>query len=316
MAKKSKRDETTVGENLIGFLIWAVVIGGFIWYGQSGRETATKTRTTPTSTPYVFRVPEDCNTGRMRSDEQHEDCSRYYAGGELVLELTIEADFELMETREAQAIQELNRLEAIEVATAHAGEATEWAKERATLEADGILEPVNSTTSCAYVNRESNLRAGPGTNYQVLAVASTGTCLSIYGTNNGWYAFMDADRFGGGALVWISSELVTGAPSNLQIAYPNIAPASSAPLPTHTLIPTPVPQNNIVQPSPSCPDGCTSQQPGCNIKGNVGYDSGERIYHMPGQEYYSVTNINPDYGERWFCTEAEAQAAGWRRSYR
>ena len=51
----------------------------------------------------------------------------------------------------------------------------------------------------------------------------------------------------------------------------------------------------------------------CNIKGNVS-TSGERIYHMPGQKYYARTAINPRHGERWFCSEAEARAAGWRRS--
>lgn len=54
--------------------------------------------------------------------------------------------------------------------------------------------------------------------------------------------------------------------------------------------------------------------PGCNIKGNVSIESGERIYHLPGQKYYSSTNIDSRFGERWFCSEAEAQSAGWRRS--
>lgn len=52
----------------------------------------------------------------------------------------------------------------------------------------------------------------------------------------------------------------------------------------------------------------------CLIKGNISFDTGEKIYHLPGQKYYDSTTINPAYGERWFCTEAEAQAAGWRKS--
>ncbi|RWM00828.1 MAG: thermonuclease family protein [Mesorhizobium sp.] len=52
---------------------------------------------------------------------------------------------------------------------------------------------------------------------------------------------------------------------------------------------------------------------GCNIKGNISAE-GVRIYHVPGQRYYSVTIINEAKGERWFCSEAEAVAAGWRRS--
>jgi hypothetical protein len=51
----------------------------------------------------------------------------------------------------------------------------------------------------------------------------------------------------------------------------------------------------------------------CNIKGNVN-TQGERIYHMPGDEYYDETRISASHGERWFCSEEEARAAGWRRS--
>ena len=53
---------------------------------------------------------------------------------------------------------------------------------------------------------------------------------------------------------------------------------------------------------------------GCDIKGNVSINSGERIYHVPGQMYYADTIIRTDYDERWFCTEAEARQAGWRRA--
>lgn len=53
---------------------------------------------------------------------------------------------------------------------------------------------------------------------------------------------------------------------------------------------------------------------GCRIKGNVSYAGGERIYHVPGQHYYEDTVIDPARGERWFCTEQEARAAGWRRA--
>ncbi|MBN1439376.1 MAG: thermonuclease family protein [Anaerolineales bacterium] len=63
----------------------------------------------------------------------------------------------------------------------------------------------------------------------------------------------------------------------------------------------------------SCAGGCVTPPPGCVIKGNISAD-GEKIYHMPGQKYYEKTVIEPEKGERWFCTEAEAVAAGWRRS--
>ncbi|MGO6724291.1 succinoglycan biosynthesis protein exoi [Rhizobium ruizarguesonis] len=52
----------------------------------------------------------------------------------------------------------------------------------------------------------------------------------------------------------------------------------------------------------------------CRIKGNISINTGERIFHVPGQRYYEQTKISPNYGERWFCSEFEARAAGWRKS--
>ncbi|MCY4499035.1 MAG: thermonuclease family protein [Rhodospirillaceae bacterium] len=54
----------------------------------------------------------------------------------------------------------------------------------------------------------------------------------------------------------------------------------------------------------------------CRIKGNISYNSGKRIYHMPGDRDYARTKISPERGERWFCSEAEARGAGWRRAGR
>jgi len=59
--------------------------------------------------------------------------------------------------------------------------------------------------------------------------------------------------------------------------------------------------------------GAVAQSGECNIKGNVS-TKGERIYHVPGQKYYNDTVIQSSHGERWFCSEAEARAAGWRKS--
>jgi endonuclease YncB( thermonuclease family) len=53
----------------------------------------------------------------------------------------------------------------------------------------------------------------------------------------------------------------------------------------------------------------------CAIKGNINA-RGERIYHMPGQAHYDRVVIRSDRGQRWFCSEAEAQAAGWRPALR
>ena len=53
---------------------------------------------------------------------------------------------------------------------------------------------------------------------------------------------------------------------------------------------------------------------GCSVKGNISYNTGERIYHVPGQRYYSETKISLSKGERWFCSEEAARAAGWRKA--
>lgn len=67
--------------------------------------------------------------------------------------------------------------------------------------------------------------------------------------------------------------------------------------------------------SSGCAQGCTEHIPGCDIKGNIS-SKGEKIYHVPGQEYYDETVITPSKGERWFCTELEALNNGWRKSKR
>jgi len=88
-----------------------------------------------------------------------------------------------------------------------------------------------------------------------------------------------------------------------------IAPTETdSPIPTETALP------ELTE--FACPDGCTEQKPGCNIKGNISVNSKEKIYHMVGQQNYEQTVISPEYGERWFCTEEEAVANGWRKAKR
>ncbi|PZX10464.1 endonuclease YncB(thermonuclease family) [Celeribacter halophilus] len=50
----------------------------------------------------------------------------------------------------------------------------------------------------------------------------------------------------------------------------------------------------------------------CAIKGNI--SSSGKIYHLPGGLWYTRTRINVGSGERWFCSEDEARAAGWRKA--
>lgn len=67
---------------------------------------------------------------------------------------------------------------------------------------------------------------------------------------------------------------------------------------------------NVQRPSAPAPQTLKSGQ--CVIKGNIS-EKGQ-IYHMPWQRYYSKTKIDTSRGERWFCDENEAIAAGWRKS--
>jgi endonuclease YncB( thermonuclease family) len=49
---------------------------------------------------------------------------------------------------------------------------------------------------------------------------------------------------------------------------------------------------------------------GCAIKGNV--SARGHVYHLPWSPWYDKVKIDAAKGERWFCNEAEALAAGWR----
>ena len=49
---------------------------------------------------------------------------------------------------------------------------------------------------------------------------------------------------------------------------------------------------------------------GCAIKGNV--TTHGKIYHLPWSPWYAQIRMDAGKGRRWFCTEAEAVAAGWR----
>lgn len=57
-------------------------------------------------------------------------------------------------------------------------------------------------------------------------------------------------------------------------------------------------------------------KPNCKIKGNITVSSENKIYHLPGMEDYDSTVIDEASGERWFCSESEAIAAGWKKAPR
>ena len=57
-------------------------------------------------------------------------------------------------------------------------------------------------------------------------------------------------------------------------------------------------------------DAATPETNDCVIKGNI--SGSGKIYHTPSSPWYDRTKINTAKGERWFCSEEEAKAAGWR----
>lgn len=72
------------------------------------------------------------------------------------------------------------------------------------------------------------------------------------------------------------------------------------------------PAAGAAPPAVAGPPAARAAEPGdCAIKGNISA-RGDRVYHVPGSRWYARTIIEPASGERWFCTEVEAEAAGWR----
>jgi len=59
-------------------------------------------------------------------------------------------------------------------------------------------------------------------------------------------------------------------------------------------------------------NNCPSDN-GCQIKGNIN-GQGDKIYHLPQCLNYDNITINLDNGDSWFCSEAEALQAGWKKS--
>ena len=111
----------------------------------------------------------------------------------------------------------------------------------------------------------------------------------------------------------IVSPVILSSPTPSPTPQPTVTPE---PTPTETAEPTSTPSPVVVAtvvragPTVAIADGVTCDQ--C-IKGNIS-DSGERIYHVPGCQGYDATVIHPEDGERYFSTETDARAAGWRKA--
>jgi len=72
-----------------------------------------------------------------------------------------------------------------------------------------------------------------------------------------------------------------------------------------------LPQGSAVTTSVAASPPAPLPSDGCVIKGNIN-GKGEKIYHVPGDDSYDDTVVTPVKGERYFCSEADAIAAGWR----
>lgn len=155
------------------------------------------------------------------------------------------------------------------------------------------------------------VRAGPGTNFNMLDGLAIGECYRVAGRNadSTWL------YIGDGAWVIADFTMIDLIPPRILDLpiYGNIQATAKPPAVQPTARPTIQP---TTRPVTGCPDGCINPPAGCAIKGNVAYGTGEKIYHLPGDKYYGVTTINPTYGERWFCTIFEAENNGFRRAER
>jgi hypothetical protein len=145
-----------------------------------------------------------------------------------------------------------------------------------------------------------NLRMGPGMTYPIKGGVKAGQALAIVARNEAG----DWLQVAGG--LWIAAQLITKAPSvPVALAIPPLpTQAPQRVVPAVAVAPT-------APPAPAAP--AANQGYTCDkcIKGNIS-SKNEKIYHYPGCLSYKVTKIDEGKGERWFSSEAEAVAAGWR----
>jgi len=66
--------------------------------------------------------------------------------------------------------------------------------------------------------------------------------------------------------------------------------------------------------SSQCRQTENPDNPKCNIKGNIDKNSDRVNYYYPGCPQYEFTIVEKDLGEDWFCTEKEAQKAGFTKA--
>lgn len=143
------------------------------------------------------------------------------------------------------------------------------------------------------IHGEINVRRGPGTDYAIFGNSSAGRQYPVIGRDAGgaWWAIDFNGQTG-----WVFAELVTASGVEaVPVVEGPALPASAAAAP-----PVAIEQTEMIPVDPAC-----------DIKGNVNRE-GKKIYHTRASEFYGATQIRPEEGDRWFCTTAEAEAAGFR----
>jgi endonuclease YncB( thermonuclease family) len=179
--------------------------------------------------------------------------------------------------------------------------------------------PAQTAPTLIVVSEFLNVRAGPGTAYPKIGeLARFARVPALARSADGrWWQIAYGNDTG-----WVSADYVVEDQGVL--ALPTVQPPTSPP--AYSPSPrTPPPAAGAASPAPTlpppppvaagCPTGCVERPAGCDIKGNVN-NRGERIYHVPGGQFYDKTSIDPSRGDRWFCSPAEAEANGFRPSKR
>lgn len=103
-------------------------------------------------------------------------------------------------------------------------------------------------------------------------------------------------------------EKATAEATRSLVILPTVTP-NPPDLPTVEPDVLPEEEEGLVEPEPPSTPPCQ------DIKGNIS-SSGEMIYHLPDGAYYDQVKIDESKGEKFFCSEEEAAAEGFRKSSR
>jgi hypothetical protein len=154
-------------------------------------------------------------------------------------------------------------------------------------------DSAGSPVGCVTVSRQ-NVRTGPGLEYVAQKSIPLGTCVTLVSRNDAYTWVLQKEG-------WLYAPLL-----DIQ--------GNISQLPVSEMIHTAAQSDNNNDIETSCPYGCTTSIPDCYIKGNISSSAGEKIYYLPGQRGYTSITISPEFGERWFCTETEAEANDWYKA--